>query len=68
MLTDTQLALVRDVLMRGPISRRNLAQRLDLSASTLTRIAKPFLDRRIFVEQEDHQDGTLGRPTFLESS
>ena len=45
MLTDSEAALARAVLIHGPISRSALTHRLGLSPASLTRLAKPFLDR-----------------------
>ena len=45
MLSDSERALARAVLIHGPISRSELTSRLGLSPPSLTRLAKPFLDR-----------------------
>ncbi len=63
MLTDSEAALARAVLIHGPISRSALTHRLGLSPASLTRLAKPFLDRGILVELDDVVDGSVGRPT-----
>lgn len=63
MLTDSESALAREVLIHGPISRRALTTRLGLSAASLTRLAKPFLDRGILVERDEAPDGSVGRPS-----
>ena len=62
MLTDSERALARAVLIHGPIARSSLTSRLGLSAASLTRLAKPFLDRGLLVELEDSGDGSIGRP------
>ena len=62
MLTDSDEALARAVLIHGPISRSALGRRLGLSPASLTRLAKPFLDRGIFIELDDASDGSVGRP------
>jgi predicted NBD/HSP70 family sugar kinase len=62
MLTDSEKALARAVLIHGPISRSALTTRLGLSPASLTRLAKPFLDRGLLVELDDAADGTVGRP------
>ena len=49
MLTESESAIAREVLIRGPISRSALSVRLGLSAPTLTRLTKPFLERGILV-------------------
>jgi len=62
MLTDSERALARAVLIHGPIARSALTSRLGLSPASLTRLAKPFLDRGYLVELDDHADGSVGRP------
>ncbi|MGC5221160.1 ROK family protein [Micromonospora sp. DT81.3] len=62
MLTDSQDALAREVLIHGPIARGELGRRLGLSPASLTRLAKPFLERGLFVEVEDAGSGAVGRP------
>ncbi|WP_344057685.1 ROK family transcriptional regulator [Microbacterium pumilum] len=63
MLTESESALAREVLIHGPISRSALTARLGLSPASLTRLAKPFLDRGLFVERGEVADGSVGRPT-----
>ncbi len=55
--------LAREVLINGPISRGELADRLGLSAASLTRLSKPLLDSGLLRETEDSTAGTVGRPT-----
>ncbi|WP_019180596.1 ROK family transcriptional regulator [Microbacterium yannicii] len=62
MLTTSERALARAVLIHGPISRSALTTRLGLSPASLTRLAKPFLDRGLLIELDDSADGTVGRP------
>lgn len=63
MLTDSEAALAEAVLLHGPITRQSLASRLGLSAGSLTRLAKPFLARGLFVEVAEAPDGLVGRPS-----
>ncbi|WP_242087878.1 ROK family transcriptional regulator [Microbacterium lacticum] len=63
MFTESHGALVREVLIHGPIARRDLGRRLGLSPPSLTRLAKPFLERGLFVEVEDTATRVVGRPT-----
>ena len=56
-------AIAREVLIRGPISRGELARKLGLSAASLTRLSKPLLEAGILQEGIDAQAGTVGRPT-----
>src|SRR5690606_3649036 len=58
-----EIALARAVLIHGPLSRSALTARLDLSAASLTRLAKPLLDSGVLVELGDVADGSVGRPT-----
>jgi predicted NBD/HSP70 family sugar kinase len=62
MLTASESALARAVLMHGPIARSALAARLALSPASLTRLVKPFLDQGVFVEHPQVTDGLVGRP------
>lgn len=62
MLTGSERALAREVLIHGPIARSALTTRLGLSPASLTRLAKPFLDRGLLVELDDSADGSVGRP------
>lgn len=63
MLTESETALAEAVLIHGPISRSALTTRLGLSAASLTRLAKPFLDSGLLIELDDVADGSVGRPT-----
>lgn len=64
-LADSALELARLVLVRGPVSRGELAQEMKLSVASLTRLGKPLLDAGILVEGEQVADGTVGRPVRL---
>lgn len=52
-----------EVLLRGPLSRSDLARRLDLSAPTLSRLTKDLLRSDLFTETPSQIDPTTGRPT-----
>lgn len=54
--------LLLSVLVHGPIARRDLADRLGVSAPTLTRLAAPLLRAGLVLEAEDARSGALGRP------
>lgn len=62
MLTDSERALAREVLIHGPIARSALTNRLGLSPASLTRLAKPLIDHGYLVELGDWSDGSVGRP------
>lgn len=57
----------RDVLYQllidGPLSRSALAEKLGLSAGSLTRVTKPLLAEGELVESSDRHVGPSGRPT-----
>lgn len=59
---DSGRGLAREVLIHGPIARSELGRRLGLSAASLTRLSKPFLDRGLFIEAPELLDGAVGRP------
>jgi predicted NBD/HSP70 family sugar kinase len=61
-LTESHEALAREVLIHGPIGRSALGRRLGLSPASLTRLAKPFLERGLFVERGEESNGAVGRP------
>jgi predicted NBD/HSP70 family sugar kinase len=61
-LTESHEALAREVLIHGPIGRGALGRRLGLSPASLTRLAKPFLERGLFIELGDESNGGVGRP------
>ncbi len=62
MLTESHEALAREVLIHGPIGRSALGPRLGLSPASLTRLAKPLLERGLFVELDEESTGSVGRP------
>ena len=62
MLTESHEALAREVLIHGPIGRGALGRRLGLSPASLTRLAKPFLERGLFIELGEESTGSVGRP------
>ncbi|MEV7610060.1 ROK family transcriptional regulator [Microbacterium sp. NPDC089320] len=62
MLSESEAAVAKTVLIHGPISRTALAARLGLSPASLTRLTRPFVDRGILVELDDVAEG-VGRPS-----
>ncbi|WP_329377765.1 ROK family transcriptional regulator [Streptomyces sp. NBC_01716] len=62
-LSGATHAVALEVLLRGPLSRSELARRLDLSAGSLTRLAKPLLDSGLLVESGTSHEPRAGRPT-----
>ena len=55
-------ALAREVLIRGPISRGDLAARLGLSVASLTRLSRPLLDSGVLREADEAASTSIGRP------
>jgi predicted NBD/HSP70 family sugar kinase len=58
-------AVALEVLLHGPMSRSEVARRLDLSPGSLTRLANPLLESGLLVEAGEHADGRVGRPSQL---
>lgn len=53
-----------EVLRHGPLSRSEIARRLDLSAQSLTRLSAPLIDQGLLVETQDvTQERRNGRPS-----
>lgn len=58
-------AVALEVLLHGPISRIDIARRLDLSPGSLTRLSTPLIESGLLVEinSEDRPDSKTGRPS-----
>ncbi|MBX3078475.1 MAG: ROK family transcriptional regulator [Salinibacterium sp.] len=52
-----------EVLINGPLSRSEIARRLDLSPGSLTRLSTPLIEAGLLVEVEERADGRAGRPS-----
>jgi predicted NBD/HSP70 family sugar kinase len=52
-----------EVLIHGPISRSEIARRLELSQASLTRLSTPLLEAGLLVEGQERTDGRAGRPS-----
>lgn len=52
-----------EVLLNGPISRSDIARKLDLSAGSLTRLSTPLIESGLLIEVEEKADGRAGRPS-----
>lgn len=59
---EVELAALSAILVHGPVSRTELASRLALSQSTMTRAVKPLLDRGLVHETTEALEGP-GRPS-----
>ncbi|PRY17175.1 ROK family transcriptional regulator [Kineococcus rhizosphaerae] len=62
-LTGAAHQIALEVLLDGPLTRSELARRLDLSAGSLTRLSKPLLDSGLLVESRGVGDPVSGRLT-----
>ncbi|MFJ3669392.1 ROK family protein [Streptomyces sp. NPDC090106] len=49
-LSPGERSVAIDVLVNGPLSRSELARRLDLSAGSLTRLTKPLIESGLLIE------------------
>lgn len=58
-------AVALQVLIHGPMSRSDVARRLNLSPGSITRLSKPLLESGLLVEVGEHVDGKVGRPSQL---
>jgi predicted NBD/HSP70 family sugar kinase len=61
MAIESARAAAREVVKSGPLSRSEVARRLDLSPASLTRLAKPLVDSGLLVEGEPQADPVHGR-------
>ncbi|MDE0572737.1 ROK family transcriptional regulator [Demequina sp. B12] len=59
---DVELAALSAILVHGPVSRTELATRLAVSQSTMTRAVKPLIDRGLVQESSEALEGP-GRPS-----
>ncbi|MGW4637093.1 ROK family transcriptional regulator [Sphaerisporangium sp. NPDC004334] len=62
-ITDATRAVFVELLVHGPMSRAEVARRLDLSPSALTKVAKPLLDAGYLMEQSSDGQRGVGRPS-----
>jgi predicted NBD/HSP70 family sugar kinase len=61
--TGASRSVALQVLINGPISRSDIARKLDLSAGSLTRLSTPLIESGLLVEVEERTDGRAGRPS-----
>jgi predicted NBD/HSP70 family sugar kinase len=65
-LSTGERSVAIEVLVHGPLSRTDLARRLNLSAGSLTRLTKPLIESGLLVEITDPGPGAearQGRPS-----
>ncbi|MGW2635869.1 ROK family transcriptional regulator [Streptomyces sp. NPDC001348] len=60
-LSPAERSVAIEVLLHGPLSRTELARRLDLSAGSLTRLTKPLIASGLLVEVPDTGATALAR-------
>ena len=56
-------AVALEVLLNGPLSRSDIARKLELSPGSLTRLSTPLLESGLLIEVEEVMDGRAGRPS-----
>lgn len=61
-LEGLQHQVAVEVLLRGPLSRKQLAARLGVTRGTVTRAAHPLIEAGLLVEREHVRAQGLGRP------
>ncbi|MEP6482787.1 MAG: ROK family transcriptional regulator [Rhodoglobus sp.] len=63
--TGASRSVALQVLINGPLSRSDIARRLDLSAGSLTRLSTPLIESGLLVEvdEKDFKDSRAGRPS-----
>lgn len=57
-------AVALEVLLHGPLSRSELARRLELAPATLTRISSELIDVGLFMEMPELAEKRTGRPSI----
>jgi len=57
-------AVALEVLLHGPLSRSELARRLELAPATLTRISTELIDVGLFIEVPELAEKRMGRPSI----
>lgn len=62
-LTGAARRIALEVLLDGPLSRRDLSRRMGLSPGSLTRLTRPLLDSGLLVEAETDAGTVAGPPT-----
>lgn len=63
--TGATRAVALEVLIHGPLSRSEVARRLDLSPGSLTRLSTPLIEMGLLVDAGEQMDGKVGRPVQL---
>ena len=58
--SDNRMAVMREIVLNGPLSRKEIAGRLDLSEAALSRIARRVIDEGLVRELEERPDPDAG--------
>lgn len=61
--TGASRSVALEVLINGPLSRSDIARRLDLSPGSLTRLSTPLIESGLLVETGELTEGRTGRPS-----
>ncbi|WP_158865884.1 ROK family transcriptional regulator [Leifsonia sp. AG29] len=61
--TGASRSVALEVLLHGPLSRSEIARRLDLSPGSLTRLSAPLIETGLLVETGELAEGRTGRPS-----
>ncbi|MEN2739916.1 ROK family transcriptional regulator [Microbacterium sp. X-17] len=61
--TGASRSVALEVLLNGPLSRSEIARRLDLSPGSLTRLSAPLIESGLLVETGELAEGRTGRPS-----
>lgn len=61
-LSEPSRGVALELLLHGPLSRSEVARRLDLSPGSLTRLSRPLLEAGVIVERGGPYATTEGRP------
>ncbi|MEV0384359.1 ROK family transcriptional regulator [Nonomuraea sp. NPDC050643] len=62
-LTDAMRSVFVELLVHGPLSRAEVARRLALSPSALTKLTKPFIEAGYLLEAAGEGPAGVGRPS-----
>ncbi|ROS21562.1 putative NBD/HSP70 family sugar kinase [Rathayibacter sp. PhB127] len=64
-LADAERAALRELLIHGPLSRAEIARRIDVSRASLTRATRVLIENALVVEGEIALRSGMGRPSEL---
>ncbi len=64
LLNESTRGLITDILVKGPLSRADLARSSGWSPASMTRITRPLLEARLLIETESGPPARTGRPSL----